>query len=137
MRYEPRKPKSFRDVLKSRAREMRQEIPLAEKILWSKLRGDQFHGLRFRRQKPIGQFIADFYCPAAKLVVELDGDSHSERIEYDTKRTAYVQSRGLREVRFQNEDVINNIDVVLQELERLVEGVHPLPSPLPDYRERE
>src|SRR3954469_1574592 len=89
----------FRQTLVGRARELRQHMTTAEVKLWSKLRGDQILGLRFRRQHRIGSYIADFFCHAAKVVVELDGDSHDERAEYDARRTYWMSQQGLRVVR--------------------------------------
>jgi very-short-patch-repair endonuclease len=104
----------FRMTLVSRAREMRKELTPAELKLWAKLRGDQLLGLRFRRQHCVGSYIADFFCHPARLVVEVDGDSHDERREYDERRTYWMTQQGLRVVRFTNEDVLKNFDAVLE-----------------------
>ena len=71
-------------------------------------------GLRFRAQHPIGRFILDFYCPAKKLVVELDGDSHLESQERDSERTAYLEAYGYRVIRFENSEVHSDISKVLE-----------------------
>ena len=86
----------------------------AEVLLWSKLRGDQLNDLRFRRQHRLGSYIADFYCHVAKLVIEVDGDSHDERREYDEKRTYWINQRGVRVVRYTNDDVLKNVDGVIR-----------------------
>src|SRR5947207_108715 len=104
----------FRQTLVGRAREMRKQLTTAELKLWSKLRGDQLLGLRFRRQHRIGSYIADFFCHTAKLVIEVDGDSHDERAAYDAKRTYWMTQQGLRVVRFANDDVLKNLDAVLE-----------------------
>jgi very-short-patch-repair endonuclease len=112
---------SFRQVLRDRAREMRTHMSLAEVRLWSHLRGDRLEGLRFRRQHPIGPYVADFFCPRRNLVVEVDGDSHftPEQQRYDADRTNYFTELGLREIRFTNVDVLTNIEGVLGEIARV------------------
>src|SRR5438309_9935567 len=104
----------FRQTLVGRARDMRKHLTTAELKLWSKLRGDQLLGLRFRRQHRVGSYIADFFCHAAKLVVEVDGDSHDERADYDAKRTYWISQQGLRVTRFTNDDVLKNLEGVLK-----------------------
>jgi len=89
----------------------------AERILWSRLRRKSFDGKnRFRRQHPIGPYIADFACVAAWLVVEVDGDTHGteEKIVHDKRRDAFMRARGWRVVRVTNLDVYKNLDVVLE-----------------------
>jgi very-short-patch-repair endonuclease len=97
----------------TRAREMRREPTYPEYRLWMRLRAGQIGGLRFRRQHPIGPHILDFYCPSAKLAIELDGVSHEDREGYDHVRTRYLESAGLRVVRFTDDDVLRNPDNVL------------------------
>jgi very-short-patch-repair endonuclease len=124
----------FRQTLVGRAREMRGQVTAAELRLWDNLRGDQLLGLRFRRQHRIGSYIAEFYCHAAKLVVEVDGDSHDERQEYDEKRTYWMsQQRGLRVVRYTNDDVTKHLDVVLENIAEWCSNA-ARPSPLPSPR---
>ena len=135
-RARPNEP--FRRILTHRAQRMRREPSLAERKLWSYLRNDQFMGLRFRRQFRIGVYVADFYCAKANLVIELDGDSHSDQVEYDEERTAYLNEYGIHVIRFTNFDVIENIDGVLDALERsCASRLPPLPNPLPEYGARE
>lgn len=89
----------------------------AERILWSRLRRKAFDGEnRFRRQHPIGPYIADFACVAAWLVVEVDGDTHGteEEVAHDRRRDAYIRARGWRVFRVTNLDVYKNLDVVLE-----------------------
>jgi very-short-patch-repair endonuclease len=93
---------------------MRKDAAPAERLLWLKLRNRQLGGFRFRRQQPIGIYIADFYCGECKLVVESDGDSHSERVEHDDVRDAFMRERGLTILRFDNTDVFDHTDVVLE-----------------------
>src|SRR2546428_599656 len=89
-------------LLLQRAREMRHEPAPAEKKLWHCLRDRQLGGYKFRRQQPIAPFVADFFCAPCKLVVELDGDSHDRRDEYDASRTRRLNRGGLRVIRFLN-----------------------------------
>src|SRR5687768_12948295 len=113
---------------------MRGHLTPAELKLWGKLRGDQLLGFRFRRQHRLGSYIADFYCHAAKLVVEVDGDSHDERQEYDEKRTYWLsQQKGVRVVRYTNEEVIKHLDAVLAHIADLSSDA-ARPSPLPSPR---
>lgn len=92
---------------------MRGEPAPAEKLLWSYLRGCQLAGLKIRRQVPMGNYIADFYCADRRVVIELDGVSHLDRIEHDEERTRWMQSRAIRVVRFGNHGVFENIEGVL------------------------
>ena len=101
-----------------RARELRSEQTPAEQRLWSRLRQRQLLNLRFRRQHPVGTYIVDFYCPARNLVVEVDGDSHADKEEYDAERTEWLESQGYRVIRFTNREVENELDAVLEEIAR-------------------
>ena len=94
---------------------MRQELTQAEKLLWTELRNRKLNGLKFRRQHPLDKFIVDFYCNEKKLVVELDGGVHDEKInkEYDEARTAMLAGLSVIVLRFKNEDVINNLKEVV------------------------
>ncbi len=87
----------------------------AEIALWAKVRRRQLHGLQFHRQKPIGNYIVDFYCPAAKLVIEIDGGQHyrPEGELSDANRDAYLESLGLFVLRFSNLEVLHNMDGVM------------------------
>jgi len=98
------------------ARSMRADPAPAEKKLWRCLRDRQLSGFKFRRQHPLGPFIADFFCPKLKLVVELDGDSHAERAVYDDRRTVRLERDGYFVIRFRNEDVFRHLDAVLHAL---------------------
>ncbi len=98
----------------SRARTLRRELTPAEFALWRRLSSGQLGGFKFRRQHPIGSYVVDFYCPAACLVVEIDGDTHAEQAEYDAERTAKLEARGLRVIRFTNSDVHERLTAVLE-----------------------
>ena len=97
-----------------RARALRKTISDAERRLWSALRGRQLHGLRFRRQHPIGPYIADFICLEKRLVVEVDGSQHAEpaQIAHDTRRTNWLQREGYRVLRVWTNEVFENLDGV-------------------------
>lgn len=105
-------------AVQQRARELRREQTPAERKLWARLRRKQLYGLRFRRQHPIGPFIADFCCVAHKLVVEIDGHSHGAQVEYDEARTAWLEERGYKVVRFTNDQIHRHLDAVLAEIAR-------------------
>ena len=95
------------------ARSLRQPQTAAERKLWARLRDKQI-GFKFRRQHPIYRFIVDFYCAACRLVVEIDGDSHVDQVEYDEARTEWLNMHGYRVIRFFNSDVLHNLEGVLE-----------------------
>ena len=95
------------------ARSLRGNMTEVERLLWQALRGKQLNGYRFRRQHPIGSYIADFACLEEKIVIELDGGQHQEQIEYDEQRSAYLKTHGWQVLRFWNNDVFNNLEGVL------------------------
>ena len=99
-----------------KAKQLRKNQTDAEKLLWQKLRNRQLSHYKFRRQVPVGIYIVDFMCVSAKLIVELDGGQHTEKQGYDQKRTAYLETKGFRVVRYWNNDVLINIDGVLEAL---------------------
>ena len=99
-------------------RELRQESTEAEKLLWEELRNRKLIGLKFRRQHPLDKFIVDFYCNEKKIVLELDGGVHNEKInkEYDEARTAMLAGLNIIVLRFKNEEVINDMQGVLKKI---------------------
>lgn len=102
-------------LLKIRRKNLRNVMPLAEIILWSKLKGRQT-GFKFRRQESIGQFIVDFYCPEIKLAIELDGDTHymgEKSRQKDEMREQIIESYGVKILRFTNNDIYSNLDEVV------------------------
>jgi very-short-patch-repair endonuclease len=111
--------KTYSTVLVPRARAMRREMTSAERHLWYRC----LTGLpwKFRRQRPFGRFIVDFYCPSLKLVIEVDGDSHFDEAAeaYDRERTTYLNSLGLEVVRFTNLEVIRQTEAVSAKLHRI------------------
>jgi very-short-patch-repair endonuclease len=107
---------SYDRRLRDRSQQLRNERTPAERFLWLKIRGRRLNGFWFYRQKPVGVYIADFYCPKAKLVIEVDGGQHSanEVKEYDKARSEYMKSIGLSILRFTNTEVLANIKSVLE-----------------------
>lgn len=103
-------------TIQQRAKELRKKATPAERILWERLRGRQLGGFKFRRQAPMGRFIADFYCAEQKLIVELDGGIHDFQLEADQLRTEEMESFGYRVIRFKNEQVEKDIESVLRSI---------------------
>jgi very-short-patch-repair endonuclease len=119
LRYNPQ--------LKGRARLLRAKLTDAEQRLWARLRRKQMLGIQFYRQKPIGNYIVDFYAPSARLVVEVDGAQHFDRprAEYDERRTAYLKRLGLRVLRYTDREVLLQLDSVAEEIFRVLERTNP------------
>jgi very-short-patch-repair endonuclease len=108
------------------ARRLRCEPTRAEVVLWEGLRKNQVRGVRFRRQHAVGQFVLDFYSTAHKLAIEVDGDVHDSQAEQDEARTEYLGTRGIRVIRFRNEEVLNDIREVLATIRDAI-GAEPAP----------
>ncbi len=104
--------------LKQYSRQLRENMTDAERHLWAKIRMKQLKGYQFYRQKPIGDYIVDFFCPKAKLVIEVDGSQHfsGEMTEDDRMRNEYMSSFGLRVLRFTNTDVLTHIERVIESI---------------------
>jgi very-short-patch-repair endonuclease len=102
---------------KSKAKDLRKNMTYHETILWKYLRNRKLHGIHFRRQHPYGKYILDFYCFKKQLVIEVDGLIHLKNKEYDEERTAYLESTGLKVIRFRNEDIEERIEWVLKQIE--------------------
>ncbi|HRK72199.1 MAG TPA: endonuclease domain-containing protein, partial [Micropepsaceae bacterium] len=100
------------------ARRLRSAMTDAERKLWFALRNRQLAGLKFRRQKPVGQFIADFACAEASLIVEVDGGQHYQDVAADRQRTAIIETLGWRVLRFSNLEVLDNLPGVLDAIGR-------------------
>ena len=100
--------------LVKRSRELRRNMTLPEKILWQFLRGSCFAGLRFRRQHPVGRYIADFCCPQKKLIIELDGGYHAATQREDTDRDRFLNEKGFRILRFTNDHIFDHIEWTLR-----------------------
>jgi very-short-patch-repair endonuclease len=99
-------------------RKLRQKQTDAEKLLWECLRREHLKGLKFRRQHPIGRYIADFYCPEARLVIELDGKIHQikDQKKYDKIRQEIIEMRGIRVLRVKNEEIEQDIGSVIRKV---------------------
>ena len=100
--------------LKKLAREQRNFKHQYEVLMWNQLRKRRFKDLFFSRQKPIGNYIVDFFCFEYKLVIELDGESHNDKQIYDAKRDEYLRSLGLQVIHILNEDMSNSFDGVMK-----------------------
>ncbi|RLC69526.1 MAG: hypothetical protein DRI52_08745 [Chloroflexi bacterium] len=109
--------------IRERAKELRRMPTPAEALLWQRLRGRMTGGLKFRRQHPLGDFIVDFYCAHANLVVEIDGSVHDLQLERDAERTSKLEQQGYRVIRFTNAEVERDIENVLQ---RIIEACNQL-----------
>jgi len=119
-------------IQRSRAKQLRREMTRAETLLWRHLKAKRLAGLGFRRQTPMGKYIADFASHSCKLIVEVDGESHDfeERIGHDARRDEWFISRGYRVLRFTNDDVLKNLQGVLSIFEA-AEQAAPLSLTLP------
>ena len=123
----------------SKAKKLRGNMTQAESILWSHLRQNKFLGLKFRRQHPIQNFIADFYCHQLELIIEIDGLYHQTRVqqEVDSKRSEILNFNGIQVIRFTNNEVEHQIESVLQKIEVFVKKSIPLPRPYPESHREE
>lgn len=99
-----------------RARQLRRQMTPAERTLWAHVRDHRMCGLHFRRQQVIDGFIADFYCHAARLVIEVDGPVHVRQADYDRERDRVITARGLQILRFTNDDVRYRLTEVLEQV---------------------
>jgi len=108
--------KPYNKNLKHPSRELRKNMTDAERLLWSRVRRKQINDVQFYRQKPLGNYIVDFYCPAADLVVEVDGSQHysDQGRAKDLERDNYLASLGLQVLRFSNIEVLQELEAVLQ-----------------------
>ena len=101
-------------------KELRNNSTLAEKILWMSLRKRQLLEIRFLRQYSISKFVMDFYSPEIKLCIEVDGDSHIGREEYDAERQKFIEWFNIRVIRFSNDQVIQNPDKVVESIKSVI-----------------
>ena len=119
------------------ARELRSNATDAERLLWHFVRNRHLSGYRFRRQVPLGPYVADFVCNRARLIVEIDGSQHDEHLLDELERTQYLARLGFRVIRFWNNEVLQRTEAVLESiLEALIQAC-PHPSPLPHAGEGE
>lgn len=122
--------------LKGQARELRKKLTDSESALWSRLRGKQLMGIQFYRQKPIGQYVVDFFAPRAKLVVEVDGSQHMEgdHLQRDKSRDQYLAGLGLKVLRFNSRVVLTETDAVMEVIYRtMTEQLNSEIPPVPPF----
>lgn len=110
------------------ARRLRKNMTDAERHLWRHLRQEQIEGCKFRRQTPIGPYIADFVCLPKMLIVEVDGGQHAENQEADARRTEHLNGLGYTVIRFWNNEVLQQTAAVLETIRRELLAVHSPPS---------
>ena len=96
------------------ARQLRNNMTEAERRLWQRLKARQLHGMKFRRQQPIGHFVVDFACLERRLIVEVDGGQHAEQAQADSERSRWLESLGYQVLRFWNNEVMEHLDAVTQ-----------------------
>lgn len=113
---------TYNPYLKEKARELRNNSTLGEILLWKKLKGKQCYGFDFHRQKPISNYIVDFYCHKLKLIIEIDGYSHNFKFEEDKKRDFDLNELGFTVLRFSEGEVRNNLDLVLNSISKFIEN---------------
>ncbi len=112
----------------SNAKTLRTHQTDAEQRLWYHLRAHRFMDMKFKRQKPVGNYIVDFVCLEQKLIVEIDGGQHAEQMTYDQCRDAWLRNQGYRVLRFWNNEVLQQLEGVLEKI-RLAIALSPYPSP--------
>lgn len=110
----------YNPKLKERARQLRKNMTLSEVLLWNRLKGGQMRGLDFDRQRPLDEFIVDFYCKRLKLAIEIDGASHDGKEEKDARRQKRLESYGVRFLRFRDDDVKRDVEGVVRRIENWV-----------------
>ena len=122
----------YNENLKQLSRQLRNNMTDAERYLWIKLRLGQLKGCHFYRQKPIGEYIVDFFCPKAKLVIEVDGSQHfsDETTEYDRIRDEFMRSLGLKVLRVTNTEVLKNTKGSIESIIENMGEIPPVEIPL-------
>lgn len=119
-------------ILKSRRKGLRKKQTEAEEIIWSIIRRKKLEGYKFYRQYSVGPCILDFYCPTARLAIEIDGGHHSatEQKAYDTDRSSYLKNHDIKVVRFGNNNVLNNKELVVKTIRWQLSKVKEINTPL-------
>lgn len=112
----------YKSQLKNYSQRLRREMTDAERTLWQKIRRRQLKGHQFFRQKPIGKYIVDFYCPRARLIIEIDGGQHYEKRNQveDKKRDAELQTIGFRVIRYTNLDIVKSLNSVVEDILKIL-----------------
>lgn len=118
-----------KSVRQTHIRELRLQSTDAERLLWRHLRNRNLCGLKFRRQVPLGDYIADFVCMEQRLIIELDGGQHIETATQDKERTFTLERAGFGVLRFWNDDVLMQTEAVLESILRASTSPHPNPLP--------
>lgn len=111
---------SYRKDLIARARKLRKNSTPGEIELWKLVKNKRVLGYQFRRQRPINNYIVDFYCKELRLAIEIDGSSHDHKVEYDQKRQSIIEELGISFLRFSEEDTKENADFVVKEIENWI-----------------
>ena len=112
----------YNPLLRDIARQLRNNSTLSEILLWRHLKGKQLLGYDFDRQRPIGNFIVDFFCNELMLAIEIDGESHSEKADQDAERQKILEESGVQFLRFADNEVKKNIEGVVAAIERWIRG---------------
>src|SRR3989338_4953917 len=120
---------NYNPKLVSRARELRKNSTLGEILLWEKIKNRQLLDYKFRRQTIIGNYIVDLYCKELQLVIEVDGISHDYKIEYDKQRDEYLQRCGITILHFNDTEVKQNINIIIQRIMDWINERQPTPTP--------
>ncbi len=111
----------YNPALKEKARELRNNSTRTEILLWTFLKGRQLRGYDFHRQKPVDEYIVDFFCSELMLAIEIDGISHIGKELYDAKRQIRLEELGVRFLRFKDDDVFYNCDYVVKQIEKWID----------------
>lgn len=117
-----RKILNYNPALKEKARELRNNSTRTEILLWTFLKGRQLRGYDFHRQKPIDEYIVDFFCSELLLAIEIDGLSHIGKELYDSKRQNRLEQLGVKFLRFKDEDVFYNCEYIVKEIEKWIDN---------------
>ena len=119
------------NALKDNRKNLRNSLTPAEAMLWTLLKNCQLENRKFRRQHSVGPYVLDFYCPAENLCIELDGEGHFNEasFEYDTARTEYLNSLNIKVIRFENKDIFEKREGVLEEIRRNFVSTQTTPNP--------
>lgn len=121
----------YNPQLKERAKELRKAGNLSEIVFWNQIKNKQFKGLDFDRQKIVGNYIVDFFCTNCNVVIEIDGSSHDDKVEYDAARDAYLEGLGLSVIHISDTEVLHNMSGVMEWLHVHPAFDHPVLSDTP------
>ena len=119
----------YKSELKALAKELRKNMTMSEVLLWNELRNKQILGYDFDRQRPIDNYIVDFYCKELMLAIEIDGDTHIYRYDYDDERQKTLEKLGVHFLRFDDLEVKRNMNNVLRVIEDWIIKKKPTPNP--------